>query len=269
MRNLIQVIIVFAFLVIGGSFILVAIARFRMVAQRGMCTNYLRIHGSSLELYYETNPSYPSGTVQNSNLPPEERLSWLVTIWPFIQAEPPLGVNKSESWNSNSNYPPFVEFNDKTNEPAHTVGLMWLFQCPSNPQPPGPCDASVNHYIGVAGVGRNAASLPFGAPGIGFFGYDRKPKKSDITDGTSNTIAVMETLRDAGPWTAGGPPTVRGLSDPAETPYFGDDAQWTTKHHWVQALFVDGSIRNMRGTISPVVLEALATIAGNEDVLPP
>ena len=269
MRNIIHLMIVLAGLVIGGSLILALVAKVRTAAIRIGCTNNLALLGRTLELHHEVMDCYPSATVQESNLPPEERLSWLVTIWPYIEAGPRLRVITTESWSSSSNYLPLVDFFSKTNEAAHPVGHIHLFQCPGNPQAPGFGDASVNHYLGVAGVGSDAASLPFGDPAIGFFGYDRVLKKSDIIDGTNNTIAVMETLRETGPWTAGGPATVRGLSDPTSTPYFGCDGQLTTKHRTVQALFADGKVRSIPENMSSRVLEALATIGGKEEVAPP
>ena len=269
MRNIIQIIIVLALLVTGVSLILMVVVKVRTAGNRMSCVNNLYQLGLTLESYYGTNQCYPPGTVQKTTLHPEERLSWLVSIWPYIEAGPRLRVDTAKPWNSTTNYPPFVDFFDKTNGPAQPVGRMKLFQCPSNPQPPGPDDATALHYLGIAGIGPNAASLPLDEPGVGFFGYDRRIKKSDIIDGISNTIAVMETLREVGPWTAGGPYTVRGLSDPTVTPYFGRDGQWSTKHHITNVLFADCSVKGMQESISSSVLEALATIGGREDVSPP
>jgi hypothetical protein len=266
MRNFIQIIIVLALLITGASLFLMVVVKVRTAGNRMSCANNLHQLGITLDNYYETNKSYPPGTVQETNLRPKDRLSWLVTIWPYIQAGPGLRVDTAKPWNSTTNYPPFVDFFDKTNEPAQPVGRMKIFQCPSNPQPPGPDDAMALHYLGIAGVGPDAASLPLGEPGVGFFGYDRRLKKSDIIDGISNTIAVMETLREVGPWTAGGPYTVRGLSDPTVTPYLGRDGQWTTKHHITNVLFADCSVRGMQESTSSSVLEGLATISGREDV---
>jgi hypothetical protein len=269
MRNVIQIILVLAMMATAAGIIVHAVLKIRFAAKKMACGNNLRTLADTLDMFRTTNGVYPAGTVQDTGLPPEERLSWLVTIWPYIQAGPSLRLNPAESWKSTANYPPFKDYFGKTHEPAHPVGHMKLFQCPGSLQPPEPEECSVNHYIGLAGVGQDAASLPIGAPGIGFFGYDRVLKKSDVTDGLSNTIAVIETLRDAGPWTAGGSPTVRGLSEPSRTPYFGPDGQWHSNHERLLALFADGSIRNLTEKIDPSVLEALATIAGGEDVSPP
>jgi prepilin-type processing-associated H-X9-DG protein len=129
---------------------------------------------------------------------------------------------------------------------------------------------SVIHYVGVAGVGEDAALLPVGDLRAGVFGYDRKTRPEDIKDGFSRTLMVVETNRDNGPWTAGGRPTVRGL-DPAQPPYLGRCGQFGSGHDRggkTNALFADGSVRYLllKGGMSAETFEALATIAGGDEV---
>ena len=78
----------------------------------------------------------------------------------------------------------------------------------------------VTHYVGIAGVGEEAAQLPTDHPRAGIFGYDRKVSHENIKDGLSLTMTVVETATANGPWTAGGRATVRGL-DPNDPPYLG------------------------------------------------
>jgi len=127
----------------------------------------------------------------------------------------------------------------------------------------------------LAGLGEEAAEFPLSDPRAGFFGYDRKLSLSEIKDGTGTTMAVVEVL-NGGPWTAGGWATVRGLIA-WEQPYLGNEGQFASQH-WgggafahsrqpaTNVLFADGSVRPLTATISPEVFEALATIAGNEQV---
>ena len=61
------------------------------------------------------------------------------------------------------------------------------------------------HYIGIAGVGRDSPSLPEKHARAGVFGYDRKTRMADITDGAANTMMMAETALAIGPWIAGGP----------------------------------------------------------------
>jgi prepilin-type processing-associated H-X9-DG protein len=83
----------------------------------------------------------------------------------------------------------------------------------------------------------------------------------------STTLLLIETATENGPWTAGGRPTVRGLESNG-TPYVGRQTQFSTfhRHGVTNALFADGSVRELREGLAPKVIEALATIAGGEEV---
>src|SRR4051794_22161015 len=118
MRNMVQGILVLAMLVTAGCLVFVGIFGFRAAAKRIFCLNRLRTLGGTLESYYEMKDCFPPGTVIEPALPPDERLSWFVLIWPYIEAGPSLRMNISEPWRSSANYPPYVNFFSKTNEPA-------------------------------------------------------------------------------------------------------------------------------------------------------
>lgn len=88
----------------------------------------------------------------------------------------------------------------------------------------------------------------------------------DIKDGTSTTMLLAETVSIRGPWTAGGPGTVRGL-DPSQQPYIGAKRQFGGAHRGgAMVAFADGSVRFLSGSIDSKVFEALSTIAGGERV---
>jgi hypothetical protein len=59
------------------------------------------------------------------------------------------------------------------------------FVCPVNPEHGEPPLPHFTHYVGLTGVGADAATLPAGHPRAGLFGYDRVTRISSITDGTS------------------------------------------------------------------------------------
>jgi prepilin-type processing-associated H-X9-DG protein len=122
-------------------------------------------------------------------------------------------------------------------------------------------------------VGADAPSLPAGDGHAGIFSYDRR--SAFAKDGAFSTLLMLESARDNGPWAQGGPGTVRGL-DPADQPYLGTGRPFGGTHFAENTLFehgrsigcnaamVDGSVRFLRETIDPQVLEALATIAGGK-----
>jgi prepilin-type processing-associated H-X9-DG protein len=123
---------------------------------------------------------------------------------------------------------------------------------------------AIVHYVGVAGVGPDAPYLPVDHRRAGVFGYDRVTRIVDIVRGTSNTMMIIETAKDNGPWTAGGPATVRGV-DPATRPNIGTGRPFGGIHRGgVNVLFADASIRFVRATVDPAVFERIATIGDVE-----
>jgi prepilin-type processing-associated H-X9-DG protein len=137
-----------------------------------------------------------------------------------------------------------------------------VFQCPSYPDRPSDSPFAPTHYVGVGGLGADAASLPLKDRRAGFFGYQRPLTADDIKD-CAGLIMVMETGRVSGPWTAAGRPTVRGLED--DSPYIGAGGQFGGAHgKVVNVVFTDGSVRSMEESTNPSIIEALATIEGSK-----
>jgi hypothetical protein len=169
-----------------------------------------------------------------------------------------------ESWDSATNR---VTRCHGVGEAPAAVGRVAVFCCPA-------AGASDEHtpgwtwYVGIAGVGTDAPTLPDGHPRAGIFGYERQTPLGGIKDGASNTLLLAETGLANGPWTAGGAATVRGL-DPRRQPYIGPGRQFGGLHRaGVMTAMADGSVRLLRETIEPSVFEALSTVAGGE-TLPP
>ena len=96
-------------------------------------------------------------------------------------------------------------------------------------------------------------------------GYDRLTSLAMIKDGTSNTIALMETRSGLGPWARGGSSTLRGF-DPADVPLHGDQRPFGGHQGGMNAAMADGSVRFIRSSIDPKKLAAAITIAGGEPV---
>ena len=148
--------------------------------------------------------------------------------------------------------------------------------CPDWGREASPDPPYLTAYLGVAGVGPDADTLPPGDRRAGVFGLDRRLALEDITDGTSNTLLVLESARDNGPWARGGAATLRGL-DPAERPYLGAGRPFGGTHFAENSLFgrgkpvgcnaamADGAVRFLQEAVSPQTLEALATVAGGDD----
>ena len=121
-------------------------------------------------------------------------------------------------------------------------------------------------YVGIAGLGTDAPDLPSGHPRAGIFGYHRQTRSAELKDGASSTMMLAETTARIGPWTAGGPSSVRGL-DPNHRPYLGRGRQFGGTHRGgAMVAMADGSVRFLSDSIDSRVFEALSTVGGGESL---
>jgi prepilin-type processing-associated H-X9-DG protein len=267
-RKILTVIALFFVTLLGASIAPSLVIRARLSARNVECQYNLKNIGSGLNAYTDTKPYWPYGTVPNNNLPPEKRLSWYVEAWKFFD-QSTLVMEMDKSWDSPNNLEPMARDMEGGEYP---VGYWKAFSCPAAPDVSLTGAVSATNYVGISGIGGDyAATLPVSDPWAGLFGYDRRCKETDITNGMSNTMAVAETLQDNGPWTAGGRPTVRGL-DQSGPPYLGKAGQFNSAHYtlsyftWskhsysTNILFADGSVRSFTDDMDASTLEAMATI---------
>lgn len=266
-----------------------SVARVREAASRSTCLDHLKQLSVAIHNYASSNQDrLPVGTVPNATLPAERRLSWYVSILPYVEQDKAFKL---------------IDLSTAADDERNRIptGLRFRnFCCPSSGElkvrnggvydpdtgafiyPVGDrawkSPTPVTHYVGVAGVGEYAALLPTGHPRAGVFGYEGRYTIVNIPDGTSNTLLVMETGLNPGHWAYGGPSTVRGI-EPGMEPYFGEGRPFGGFHSSRASVFegwnrhgiiamCDASTRTIGNSIDPTVLAALATAAGKEE-LPP
>ncbi len=187
--------------------------------------------------YYQSNGSFPSGTVPNSSLRPEDRLGLYVPVSPYLEyADRYNEIDQTRPWHSGFN----------RNLAGTKLGIL---NCPNSirvaPTSPQPTTS-----IGIAGTGADAPLLTTTDPRAGVFGYDRTATLADIKDGTSTTMTLAESDRVIGSWLQGGPATVRGL-DPTNAPYIGPGRQFGGLHDDVAVIAMpDGSVRVVSESIN-------------------
>ncbi|MEO2018552.1 MAG: DUF1559 domain-containing protein, partial [Fuerstiella sp.] len=230
------------------ALLLPAVQQAREAARRTQSKNHLKQLALAMHNYHDVYGYFPSGTHPNEKLKPDERISWLASILPFIGQQPLFSlVDFDESWDDDAN-----------TKPAETRVPTYL-----NPgsvgSPVGPAEA---HYVGICGVGADAPTLPKNSKRAGIFGVNRQTRMRDVTDGTSNTLMTSEASGDYGPWMAGSNATMRSLT---KQPYInGPDGIGGPYTGGCNMGLADGSVRFLSENIDPKVLEALATMAGGE-----
>lgn len=260
---------------LGATFV----ARARDVAMVMGCSNNLKQLGLALHTYHDVMDCLPVGTVPTPDLPPHRRLGWLVEICPvYLMALPRSVLDRTRAWDDPVNRPlRLYREVDGVAEPGEPLGDFPTLLCPANPAAiPRSCRAR-RTTSALPGWGRRPRFSPDDRR-VGCFGYDRKVRLADIKDGQSTTLLLLEAA-DGGPWTAGGRATVRGL-EAADGPYLGKGGSFEALHRGpnfvslsfpiaTNVAFADGSVRALKESVSPRVLEGLATLAGGEEVGPP
>src|SRR5262249_48786307 len=131
----------------------------------------------------------------------------------FASVVAPPHVQADKSWNEEENLlvaQTLIPYFLAHDSPPTT----WWGVYPGVPVPVATTD-----FIGVAGVGDDAAEYSAAGPAVakklGVSGYYRSTPLADIKDGADKTIAVIQVPPDyRTPWMAGGGSTVRGVPEP-------------------------------------------------------
>lgn len=198
----------------------------------------------------------PAGTLPNPNLKPDERLSWIPLALPYMNqrrqdtSELLTGINRDVAWNAPINVP----F-------ARTVirGLIptAINQLPESDQP------APTYYVGIGGIGADAATLPIKNPQAGCFRYDAATPFAEIEDGLRQSILFVETANGIGPWLQGGPSTVRGVDEKATL--FGPSGQFGGVHPgFIVVGYADGSASVVTDQMNRTIFLSLCTINGGK-----
>lgn len=193
----------------------------------------------------DPNRLFPPGTLPHPSLPPERRLSWQFILAPhFDRSDAVTQFSRDKAWDAEENK-------------AGLATVVSSLICPSQFRPVPTGEPIVTHYIGMAGVGADAPTLPQTHARAGFLRYDDPTRTGSVVRGFSYTISIMETSTEPGPWAAGGPATVRGL-DPQRLPYIG--RQFGGHPEGANAAFADGSVRFQSLRIADRLLEMMAKL---------
>lgn len=209
------------------ALLLPAVQAAREAARRAQCVNNLKQIGLAMHNYHDTKNIFPRPFLDKQGTP---LLSWRVAILPFLEQQDLYNkFNLDEAWDSPHNKALLKE-------------MPSVFACPSTPK----TEEFTTSYQTFTGNGA-------------MFDGKQGSRIAEITDGTSNTIMVVES-KDGVPWTK--PDDLK--FDPADLkPLNGASA---FHPGGFDALFADGSVRFIKTVINPKVWHALITKSGGEVV---
>jgi hypothetical protein len=253
--------------------------RLNAPAQRTECANNLREIGQAVTMYDDFyTKGYPQATLNADQggavlfpwmrEPYVNRLSWLVSVRPFLSNEgrvvregDRLIIQKGSLMDLHSPFQTDKPWQSPENEQGRNTPMR-VYQCPAHPEFNPRRSPAPGHYVGISGIGADAAELSLDSPSAGFFGYERRLTLRQIVRGQSYTLLATETMMHNGPWAAGGPPTVGGL-DLQERPWIGPQRPFGGLHPGgANLLLVDGTVRFFSNSGSDRVFQEMATVGG-------
>lgn len=262
-RRIVTVVLVGMLLLVFAAGLVTWLTKARYQADREASRNSLRQLGQFAAAYSTAvanrNPppelaSVPPGTVVRPDLPPDRRLSWVVQMLPVLdRRHQDTGKLLSQielggAWDSDANA-------------AAGRTPVRVLLCPARPPVVADGEPAVTQFVGIAGVGPDAASLSPDDPRAGAFRYDSATPLTAFPDGLSNTLLFGQTNHQLGPWIRGGPATVRGLVDGEKL--LGDGGQFGGIDVGGTFFgFADGHVTSFGDATRPAILKALATRAG-------
>lgn len=290
--TLIELLVVIAIVALLIGLLLPAVQKVRESANRMSCQNNLKQIGLAMHNYHDTLGSFPSGylcRVQPDPIQTSPGWGWASLVLPYVEQE---NLGRAIQFR--------LPVEDAANLTARTTPLR-LFTCPSDrstgvfrilDEDGRPlAEAATNSYAACFGAGGEIGEDPDG--GNGLFFRNSRIRFADVTDGSSNTIAVGERAAafTQAAWAgavSGGTTRITPRAPvfstaveeaPTQTlahtgshtlndPYADPDDFFSPHAGVGMFLFGDGSVRPVRAGVELPVLKALSTRAGQEIVDP-
>lgn len=223
----------------GFFFLAASVGTPKEAARRSQCKSNLKQIGIALFNSHDIYDQFPKSAAGNP------AVSWRVHALPFLDhVEIYDSYHQAEAWDSDSNVP-------------FAKQQIYHLTCPSSEASQDRLGRYFTHYAMVEGAGT-------------FGNKDWSGKLSDMTDGNSNTLAVVEAAGLNIVWTEPRDSKVSdsnlgiNLTGPTPTESLALISAWHRGGGHV--LLADGSVHILSQNIDPSVLKALTTVNGNDSI---
>lgn len=223
--TLIELLVVIAIIAILISLLLPAVQQAREAARRSQCKNNLKQIGLALHNYHDNFTVFPPGGTYQQGVAAGAGWSVQARILPYVDQ---------------ANLNNLIDFSRGYSvQPTVTPTRVGLFLCPSEVNDRAYVDGAITYYPLNYAVNYGEWFIwnpVTGQTGTGVFGPNSRTAMRDITDGTSNTLAVAEVkawqyyLRDVGALAS--PPIPAG---PDSLTSLGGSLRNSGHNEWVDA----------------------------------
>jgi hypothetical protein len=282
--TLVELVVVIAITAVLIGLLLPAVQKVRQAAARAGCANNLKQIGLALHHYHDIHLALPPGCSFRAGANSYPYMTWMTRLLPYLEQEP--------LWQRAFGAYAQAQFFE---DPPHVLILgqpLPIFTCPADPRSREPWDFGVfrvafTDYLGIEGIDLEKRD--------GLLYLDSRVRLIDITDGTSNTLAVGERPpspdHNFGWWYAGWGQLKTGSADSVlgvrevcvhpryrscpPGPYSFQPGEvdslcsafnfWSFHPGGAHFLVADGSVRFLSYSAAPL-LPALATRSGGEIV---
>ncbi|MBN2291150.1 MAG: DUF1559 domain-containing protein [Pirellulales bacterium] len=215
------------------ALLLPAVQAAREAARRVACINNMKQVGLAMHTFHGTNNRFPSyDDPKHPEWPP---CSWRVQLLPHLgQDFTYRQYDRNQAWDSPTN----IVLEDV---------MSPQYRCPSNPTV-GSTDTDYLTLVGPNGVFMQKGSLSL----------------KDITDGSSNTIMLVESHKSGIHWME---PKDLSINNAKMVSVNSAGPGLKSQHPGVvNVVLCDGSVRSLSNNIDPNVLKSLTTPKGGERV---